>query len=226
MNTSSDAAEQIVRISLEGFEVAAKITGHGAKGIAALLCAIMKDKKKTTGKTRLKNMLKSGKELKVFSIKKDDFAKFTKEAKRYGILYSALISKKAQSKDGIIDVMVKAEDAAKINRIVDRFINSRYDDVTIRSDIEKSKNKNSNKKGKEEHINPRSAKTEKNPQSKPSSKMQETSIQGTKIKEKTSVKQKLEKAKTEVKNRNKSKEKIEATKGSSFKSKKSKEKIR
>ena len=37
MNTSGDAAEQIVRISLEGFEVAARITGHGAKDIAALL---------------------------------------------------------------------------------------------------------------------------------------------------------------------------------------------
>ena len=31
MNQSSDAAEQIVRLSLEGFEVAAKISGTGAK---------------------------------------------------------------------------------------------------------------------------------------------------------------------------------------------------
>ena len=29
MNTSGEAAEQIVRMSLEGFEVAAKITGAG-----------------------------------------------------------------------------------------------------------------------------------------------------------------------------------------------------
>ena len=55
MNTSGDAAEQIVRISLEGFEVAAKITGHGAKDIAALLYAIMKDRTKTAGKTKLKS---------------------------------------------------------------------------------------------------------------------------------------------------------------------------
>ena len=86
MNTSSDAAEQIVRISLEGFEVAAKITGSGAKNIAALICAIMKDRQKSAGKTKLKNMLKSGKELKIFSVRQEDLKKFVEEAKRYGIL--------------------------------------------------------------------------------------------------------------------------------------------
>ena len=58
MNTSSDAAEQIVRMSLEGFQVTAKIAGSGAKDIAALLVAIMKDKHNTAGKTNLTNMLK------------------------------------------------------------------------------------------------------------------------------------------------------------------------
>ena len=43
MNTSGEAAEQIVRMSLEGFEVAAKITGAGAKNIAVLLYSILKD---------------------------------------------------------------------------------------------------------------------------------------------------------------------------------------
>ena len=37
MNQSSDAAEQIVRMSLQGFEVAARVTGSGAKDVAALL---------------------------------------------------------------------------------------------------------------------------------------------------------------------------------------------
>ena len=66
MNTSGEAAEQIVRMSLEGFEVAAKITGAGAKNIAVLLYSILKEEKKTKGKARLTNMLRSGKELKVF----------------------------------------------------------------------------------------------------------------------------------------------------------------
>ena len=53
MNTSGEAAEQIVRMSLEGFEVAAKITGAGAKNIAVLLYSILKEEKKTKGKARL-----------------------------------------------------------------------------------------------------------------------------------------------------------------------------
>ncbi len=248
MNTSGDAAEQIVRISLEGFEVAAKITGHGAKDIAALLYAIMKDRTKTAGKTKLKNMLKSGKELKVFSVRQEDFKRFTEEAKRYGILYSALINKKNKSNDGIVDIMVRAEDAAKINRIVDRFKMSRYDDITIRSNVEKSMNEKDSKdksfkeksssdkekdeaktkpiKKEEQSLNPHLAKTEKSPQSEPSSKMQKTSDQGTKINDRPSVKEKLEKAKSEVRNRDKSEVKSEVQKNSPVKNKKSKEKIK
>ena len=45
MNTSGEAAEQIVRMSLEGFEVAARITGAGAKNIAILLYSILKEEK-------------------------------------------------------------------------------------------------------------------------------------------------------------------------------------
>ena len=37
MSYSGDAAEQVVRMSLEGAEVAARITGQGAKEIALLL---------------------------------------------------------------------------------------------------------------------------------------------------------------------------------------------
>ena len=63
-----------------------------------------------------------------------------KEAKRYGVLYSALINKKTKMNDGIIDIMVRAEDASKINRIVERFKLSSYDEATIRSEIEKTMN--------------------------------------------------------------------------------------
>ena len=52
MNTGGEAAEQIVRMSLEGFEVAAKITGAGAKNIAILLYSILKEEKKTKGKAK------------------------------------------------------------------------------------------------------------------------------------------------------------------------------
>ena len=121
MSVSGDSAEQVVRLSLEGFEVIAKLTGSGAKNIAALLYTIMKDQKQTKGKTRINNMLKSGKSLKIFSVKQEDLKTFTQEAKRYGILYTALVDRKHKNIDGMVDIMVRDEDAPRINRIVERF---------------------------------------------------------------------------------------------------------
>ena len=86
MNNGGDAAEQIVRLSLEGFEVAVRLTGSAAKNIAILLASVLKQEisqsNKTRGKARLTNMIKSGKELKVFSFQQKDLPKFTEQAKR------------------------------------------------------------------------------------------------------------------------------------------------
>lgn len=137
MSTSGDVAEQVVRMSLEGAEVAARITGAGAKQIALLLYAVLKDQKKTKGKMRLTNMLRSGKELKVFAVQDKDLAKFCKEAKKYGVLYCVL--KDRDANDGITDVMVRAEDASKVNRIFERFQLTTVDMASVRSEIERAR---------------------------------------------------------------------------------------
>ena len=218
MNQSSDAAEQIVRMSLEGFEVAAKVTGSGAKNIAVLLYTIMKNKEQTSGKSKLSSMLKSGKPLTIFTVKKDDLAKFQQEAKRYGILYCALVDKKDKSKDGIVDIVVRKEDSARINRIVERFKFAEFNKAEIISSIEK--NRESVNKGKEQNpksrvkkkednsLNPHLAKTEKSPLSKPFSEVQKTSpIKGNNLKsKKPSVRAKLNDYKKEIKDKSVSKE--------------------
>ena len=218
MNQSSDAAEQIVRMSLEGFEVAAKVTGSGAKNIAVLLYTIMKNREQTSGKSKLSSMLKSGKPLTIFTIKKDDLAKFQQEAKRYGILYCALVDKKDKSKDGIVDIVVRKEDSARINRIVERFKFAEFNKAEIISSIEK--NRESVNKGKEQNpksrvkkkednsLNPHLAKTEKSPLSKPFSEVQKTSpIKGNNLKsKKPSVRAKLNDYKKEIKDKSVSKE--------------------
>ena len=137
MSYSGDAAEQVVRLTLEGVEVAAKIAGTGAKEIAVLLYAILRDQKKTKGKTRLTNMLRSGKELKVFAVKDTDLQRFCQEAKKYGVLYCVLKDKNAN--DGITDIMVRAEDASKINRIFERFQLATVDLGSVKSEIERSR---------------------------------------------------------------------------------------
>ena len=139
MNTGGEAAEQIVRMSLEGFEVAAKITGAGAKNIAILLYSILKEEKKTKGKARLTSMLRSGKELKVFTVKSADLRKFTQEAKKYGVLYCVLADRKNKDPNAEVDVIARAEDASKISRIVERFHLASVDTASIVTEAEKSK---------------------------------------------------------------------------------------
>lgn len=138
MNNGGDAAEQIVRLSLEGFEVAAKITGEAMKDIALLLISVLKQEQKTKGKARLTNMIKSGKELKVFSITQKDLQKFTKEAKKYGVLYTVLRDKSNKNKNAEVDIIARAEDASKIQRIVERFELGTVDKAEIVTQAEKN----------------------------------------------------------------------------------------
>ena len=134
---SGDAAEQVVRMSLETGEVAVKLAGTGAKQLAILLYAILREQKKTKGKTRLTNMLRSGKELKVFAVKDSDLQLFCREAKKYGVLYCVL--KDRDATDGLTDIMVRAEDASKINRIFERFNLATVDMAEVRREIEQSR---------------------------------------------------------------------------------------
>ena len=221
MNTGGEAAEQIVRMSLEGFEVAAKITGAGAKNIAILLYSILKEEKKTKGKARLSSMLRSGKELKVFTVKNDDLKTFTQEAKKYGVLYCVLADRKNNDPNAEVDVIARAEDASKISRIVERFHLASVDTASIVTEAEKSKDEKNGQPepeitapekaekdklldelmgkpvGKEENApNPSVAKTEKSPQSEPTSEKQSKSAEGaTMTKDKPSVKEELRKIK-------------------------------
>ena len=137
MNYSGEAAEQVVRMSLNGVEVAAKISGKAAERLAVLLYAVLQDQKKTRGKIRLTNMLKSGKELKVFAVRDGELRKFCEEAKKYGVLYCVL--KDNHAADGLTDIMVRAEDAGKINRIFERFGLATVDMASVKAEIQQSR---------------------------------------------------------------------------------------
>ena len=47
MMHGADAAEQMVRLSLEGMEVAMRISGAGAKNLAVILAAVLREEQKT-----------------------------------------------------------------------------------------------------------------------------------------------------------------------------------
>ena len=207
MSVSGDSAEQVVRLSLEGFEVIARLTGSGAKNIAAMLYTIMKDQKQTKGKTKLNNMIKSGKALKIFSIKKEDLKMFQKNADSYGILYSALIDKKNKNLDGMVDIMVRDEDAPRINRIVERFKLTTIDTAKVQTVVQKAiedllEEVLSQKPIQKENVQPENfnyAMTVKNPQSEHSSKtLIKTEGVSKPLNKKKSVRKELAEIKEEV----------------------------
>jgi len=145
MNPSGDAAEQIVRLSLEGVEVAAKITGSAAKEIATFLVAALKNKDgklKPKGRARLTSMLKSGKALEIFSVKSSDLKQFVEGAKQYGIVYCVLRDRK-NCPDGLCDILVKADDAPKICRLAERFKFATVDKAKIENEIIQSRTEKS-----------------------------------------------------------------------------------
>lgn len=150
MNTSGEAADQVVRYSLEAGEVALKITGKAAKEIAVLLYTILKEEKKTKGKAKLETLLRSGKPLSIFSVKEEDMKKFEQEAKSYGIMYYPIPN--SNKGDGMYDVMVKEEDAPRINRLVERFKLSTVNEeaVKIKAEIEKARDEKGQEKQRPE----------------------------------------------------------------------------
>ena len=85
MQVGGEAADQVVKMRLEGAEFAIRVAGEGATRIMAILVSVLREENKTRGKARLDSMLRSGKELKVFTVKNSDLKKFTQEAKKYGV---------------------------------------------------------------------------------------------------------------------------------------------
>lgn len=226
MNSGGDAAEQIVRLSLEGFEVAAKLTGSAAKNIAILLASVLKEEHRTKGKARLTNLIKSGKELKVFSIESKDLKMFTQQAKKYGVLYCVLRDKASKNPNAPVDIIARAEDASKIQRIIERFELCSVDKAAIVTEAQraveqreelqqdkptKSQNEiiaqkavhSSKFNEKAEVPNPDIAKTDKNPPSEQHYNSMDHTDKGKSTQEKPSVREKLNAYKKELDEKNK-----------------------
>ena len=137
MNTSADAADQVVRMSLNGAEVALKVTGAGAKQAVILITKALKsavnETHKTKGSVRLINLVRSGKKLDVTEVADKDLKAFCAEAKKYGILYTVL--KDRDANDGKTEIMYKSEDKEKLGRIFKKLGMSTVDMAEVKDEI-------------------------------------------------------------------------------------------
>ncbi len=117
MGISSDSADQIVKFALDGSEVLIKLTGTLAKNAAVMLYAMAKDTHENSGKVQLKKLIKENRNITFFEVPRDQLKDFAKEAKRYGLQYTAIKEKKGT---GPVELMVRTDDAVRVNRIAER----------------------------------------------------------------------------------------------------------
>lgn len=108
----------MVRDGIEIVESSVKLSALGAKNLAAIAIALAKENPKLRGKTNLDRLLKDGKELQVFPLKMSDLKEFNQQAKQYGILFTAIKEKNGEGE--LVDILVRAEDVSKLNRVFER----------------------------------------------------------------------------------------------------------
>ena len=103
---SGDAADEVVRIMLNGTEVAVRLAGSGVKNLAAMLIAWSKKEKKPYGKTNMMRLLKSGEELQVISLDREQYKQFKTLAKKK-VLYAPFLNTKEE--DGKVEVVISSK---------------------------------------------------------------------------------------------------------------------
>lgn len=117
MTNGSMEAETILRMTLQGSEFFLRLTGNATLRMVAFLKA-MKDNHTSPGAIRLKEMLKSGKPSTIISVPEDRLEDFAQESKLYGIQY-VMAKRSDEGGRGMWDVLVYAEDAARVQRVAE-----------------------------------------------------------------------------------------------------------
>ncbi len=116
MDVSAEAADVVVRESLQATEAAAKLTLEGVKNVAALLLAIAKQDMKVVGQTTAKRLARDPAPAVVIPIKAEDKAKYQKLAKEFGVLY--FFAQKKGNDNGMLNVVSNENYAALLNAIM------------------------------------------------------------------------------------------------------------
>ena len=114
---NGEAADEVVRMVLNGTEVAIRLTGSAAKNLAAILVAWSKNHKKVYGKTSMMKLLRSGEELQVLTLTKEQYKEFKDSAKKQ-VLFAPFVNTKAD--DGKVDVVIASRSVPLVNHILER----------------------------------------------------------------------------------------------------------
>lgn len=204
MNTSGEVADLMAREAIQMTESAVKLTALGVKNLAAIVMALANDDGKTEGIAKLKQMLKTGKQLCIMQIKESDLKNFNSEAKKYGIMYRPVADKTNNS--GLCDIIAFQDDVPRLNYIMEKLGYSAPEqeiepeapeDEQTKSDTEKA-----DKEKSEKNRPTRAERTSENPHGNKFTSLEDTAKTDNAIK--PSVRKKVEDIKADMEKKKKS----------------------
>lgn len=117
MDVSGEAADLVVKETVQVTEGAIKLAGVSIKNIAAFLIAISNQNNKVVGKTTAKRLARDPAPAEIIHLQKSDIGRFNKLAKQYGVLY--FFVHKRNATDGITNVVSNANYAPQLNAIME-----------------------------------------------------------------------------------------------------------
>lgn len=190
MNTSGEVADLMAKEAIQMTESAVKLTALGVKNLAAIVMALANDDGKTEGVAKLKQMLKTGKQLCIMQINESDLKKFDTEAHNYGIMYRPVADKTNSS--GLCDIIAFHDDIPRLNYIMEKLgYSAPEQEVEPEApETDRTNKEMANKDKSEKNRQPRAEKTNENPHGSKSISLEGTTKTDSDIK--PSVRKKVE----------------------------------
>lgn len=204
MNTSGEVADLMAREAIQMTESAVKLTALGVKNLAAIVMALANDDGKTEGIAKLKQMLKTGKQLCIMQIKESDLKNFNSEAKKYGIMYRPVADKTNNS--GLCDIIAFQDDVPRLNYIMEKLGYSapeqEIEPEAPEAEQTKSDTEKADKEKSEKNRPTRAERTSENPHGNKFTSLEDTAKTDNAIK--PSVRKKVEDIKADMEKKKKS----------------------
>lgn len=115
MDPSGEAADLVLKESIEVTEKTVKLAASGIKNVAALLIALAKSDRQIIGKTSVKKLTRETAPAVVLPLKSEDVDKFAKLAKQYGVTY--IIARPKGKNGGDVDIISNENYAPQLNAL-------------------------------------------------------------------------------------------------------------
>lgn len=117
LDVNAEAADLVVKESIQAAESAVKLAGTGLKNVAALLLALQRQDNKVVGKTNAQRLARDPAPAVVVPLKQEDVKRFQKLARECGILY--FIAQKKGSDTGYVNIVSNQNYAAQLNAVME-----------------------------------------------------------------------------------------------------------